>query len=61
MQSLQQQTNRDGIKKLHTALKKPTETAYLLSTKANQAHLAKSIDQLKKGESKTIRTTELWK
>ena len=40
--------------------RKSKETDYLLSTKANGKHLARSIDQVNKSEIKMIKTEDLW-
>ena len=37
------------------------ETRYLLSTKSNRNHLAKSIEESEKGETNKIDTSDLWK
>ncbi len=39
----------------------PDETAYLLSTEANKAHLLKSIQEGKEGKTTSIKTEDLWK
>jgi hypothetical protein len=53
------------MKKAKFTLKKYSSnsagTDYLLSTEANRKHLARSIDQVNKGETKIIKTEDLWK
>ena len=53
-----------ALKKVKAVLKKysqDSETDYLLSTEANRKHLARSIDQVNKGNIKAIKTADLWK
>ena len=53
------------MEKVKSTLKKysssSTETDYLLSTEANRKHLARSIDQANRGDTKIIKTEDLWK
>ena len=37
------------------------ETEYLLSTEANKEHLLRSIQDLRDGKGKAIKTEDLWK
>ena len=64
LQLLLNTDNKFVLDKIRGILIKSAEeddTQYLLSSEANRKHLSRSISQLDKGKSKTIKTADLWK
>lgn len=53
-------TEIDLTKDEPTHVEEP-ETTYLLSTKANQEHLQKSLQQAKEGKTSSVDIDDLWK
>jgi len=64
MQLLLNTDSAEVLHKVKVLLKKyasKSETAHLLSTKANRDHILEGIEQLNKREGKAIKTSDLWK